>query len=130
MAGTGSASDDDARTVLERELYWAGDPNTAETGSSAELRISLHDFVAAMRADEHSRVPSREPMLGSTSRWKRSVKVFGYGLLRPVTHRYDRLIGDLAALDRAIVERLAEAEAEIATLRRELDELRRRSEPD
>ena len=128
MAGTGSASDDDARTVLERELYWAGDPNTATSGDTRELRIALHDFVAAMRADERSRVPSREPLLGSASRWKRSAKVFSYAALRPVTHRYDRLLGDLATLNRVMVERLAEAEEEIATLRRDLEDLRRRQE--
>ena len=124
MAKARDASDDDARIVLERELYWAGDPSTSTSQSTRELRIALHDFAAAMRADERSRVPSREPLLGSASSWKRSVKVFSYTALRPITHRYDRLLGDLATLTRVVVERLAEAEAEIAVLRQDLEDLR------
>ncbi len=129
-AASDDASDDDARRVLERELYWAGDPNTLTSGNTRELRIALHDFVAAMRADERSRVPTREPLLGSASRWKRSVKIFSYSALRPITHRYDRLLGDLATLNRVMVERLAEAEEEIAALRRDVEDLRRRPERD
>lgn len=128
MAGPEAASDDDARSVLERELYWAGDANTLASQSTRELRIALHDFAAARRADERSRVPRQEPLLGSMSRWKRSVKVFMYEALRPVTHRYDRLLGDLASMNRVVVERLAEAEAEIASLRQELEDLRIRQE--
>ncbi len=124
MAKARGASDDDSRIVLERELYWAGDPSTSTSQSTRELRIALHDFAAAMRADERSRIPSREPLLGSASSWKRSVKVFSYTALRPITHRYDRLLGDLATLTRVVVERLAEAEAEIAVLRQDLEDLR------
>lgn len=124
MAKARGASDDDARFVLERELYWAGDASTSTSQSTRELRIALHDFAAAMRADERSRIPSREPLLGSASSWKRSVKVFSYTALRPITHRYDRLLGDLATLTRVAVERLAEAEAEIAVLRQDLEDLR------
>ena len=112
-------STDDARSVLERELYWAGDPSTPTSQSTRQLRIALHDFVAAVRADERSRVPRREPLLGSDSRWKRSVKVFFYVALRPVTHRYDRLLGDLATLTRMLAERLGDAEAEIDALKKE-----------
>jgi hypothetical protein len=50
------------------------------------------------------------------------VKVLIYQALRPVTHRYDRLLGDLAAMNRMLAERLADAEAEIDALRRRLDE--------
>ena len=124
MAKARGASDDDARFVLERELYWAGDASTSTSQSTRELRIALHDFAAAMRADERSRIPSREPLLGSASSWKRGVKVFSYTALRPITHRYDRLLGDLATLTRVVVERLAEAEAEIAVLRQDLEDLR------
>jgi hypothetical protein len=115
-------TDDDARRVLERELYWAGDPSTATSDSTRQLRIALHDFAAAMRADSRSRVPRQEPLLGSASRWKRSVKVFFYVALRPVTHRYDRLLADLATLNRMLAERLADAEAEIASLRERVED--------
>lgn len=120
MADPDPPTDDDARSVLERELYWAGDPNTPTSQSTRQLRIALHDFAAAMRADERSRIPRQEPLLGSAARWKRSVKAFFYVALRPVTHRYDRLLGDLATLNRMLAERVADAEAEIASLRREL----------
>jgi hypothetical protein len=128
MGTPGDSNDDDARKVLERELYWAGDASTPTSQSTRELRIALHDFAAAMRADERSRVPRQEPLLGSMSRWKRSLKVVMYEALRPVTHRYDRLLGDLASMNRVVVERLAEAEAEIESLRHDLEELRRLQE--
>ncbi|MEX2204325.1 MAG: hypothetical protein WD965_09595 [Actinomycetota bacterium] len=130
MGSPGDSNDDDARKVLERELYWAGDASTTTSQSTRELRIALHDFAAAMRADERSRVPRQEPLLGSMSRWKRSLKVVMYEALRPVTHRYDRLLGDLASMNRVVVERLAEAEAEIESLRHDLEDLRRLQERD
>jgi hypothetical protein len=117
MAEPVPPNDDDAGRILERELYWAGDATTAESGSTRQLRIALHDFAAALRADSRSRVPRQEPLLGSASRWKRNVKVSFYLALRPVTHRYDRLLADLATLTRMLAERLADAEAEIAQLR-------------
>jgi hypothetical protein len=120
MAEPVPPQEDDARRTLERELYWAGDPTTAESGSTRQLRIALHDFAAALRADSRSRVPRQELLLGSASRWKRNVKVSFYLALRPVTHRYDRLLADLATLTRMLAERLADAEAEIAQLRERL----------
>jgi hypothetical protein len=123
-------SSDDARDVLERELYWAGNARTLTTQDTAELRIALHDFAAGMRADERSRVPRREPLVDSNSRWKRTVKIVMYETLRPVTRRYDRLIGDLASMSRVLVDRLAEAEAEIESLRLEVQQLRRSEERD
>ena len=130
MGSPGDSNDDDARKVLERELYWAGDASTTTSQSTRELRIALHDFAAAMRADERSRVPRQEPLLGSMSRWKRSLKVVMYEALRPVTHRYDRLLGDLASMNRVVVERLAEAESEIESLRHDIEDLRRLQERD
>jgi hypothetical protein len=47
------------------------------------------------------------------------VKVFSYVALRPITHRYDRLLGDLATLTRMLAERLADAEAEIDALKKQ-----------
>lgn len=120
---------DDARSVLERELYWAGDPSTPTSESTRQLRIAFHDFAAAMRSDARSRIPRQEPLLGSASRWKRSVKVFFYVALRPITHRYDRLLGDLATLNRMLAERLADAEAEIASLRETLEDRSRSPGP-
>ncbi|HSJ51535.1 MAG TPA: hypothetical protein VLA90_09650 [Actinomycetota bacterium] len=129
-ARAASPGDDDARRVLERELYWAGDPNTPTSHHTRQLRIALHDFVARMRADERSRLPRQEPLLGSDSRWKRSVKALIYQSLRPVTHRYDRLLADLAVMTRQLSERLADAEEEIASLRKELQTPRKPAESD
>lgn len=120
---------DDARSVLERELYWAGDPSTPTSESTRQLRIAFHEFAAAMRSDARSRIPRQEPLLGSASRWKRSVKVFFYVALRPITHRYDRLLADLATLNRMLAERLADAEAEIASLRERLEDRSRSPGP-
>jgi hypothetical protein len=120
---------DDARSVLERELYWAGDPSTPTSESTRQLRIAFHEFAAAMRSDARSRIPRQEPLLGSASRWKRSVKVFFYVALRPITHRYDRLLADLATLNRMLAERLADAEAEIASLRETLEDRSRSPGP-
>ncbi|HZP89602.1 MAG TPA: hypothetical protein VFC04_01250 [Actinomycetota bacterium] len=112
---------EDPRAVLERELYWAGDATSATSQSTRELRIALHDFAATMRADERSPIPRDEPQLGSPSRWKRKTKASFYVLLRPITHRYDRLLADLATLTRMLAERLADAEAEIARLREAIE---------
>ena len=121
MADDHSAADDDARSALERELYWAGDPSPAG-GSTSEVRIGLHDFVASMRADERSPIPRQEPLLGSQAQWKRNSKLLMYRALRPISRRYDRLLGDLASLTRALADRLADAEAEIEKLRDALQE--------
>jgi hypothetical protein len=110
-------ADDEARRLLERELYWAGDPRPSQADRTSELRIALQDFAAVVRADEHAPIPREEPQLGSPTMWKRRFKASMYQALRPVTHRYDRLIADLATMTRSLADRLAEAEAEIERLR-------------
>jgi hypothetical protein len=121
MPDEASDPNDDARSVLRRELYWAGDPTSAESGSTSELRVALQDFVAVMRADERSPFPRQEPLLGSQAPWKRRTKLLMYRGSRPVSRRYDRLLGDLASLTRMLADRLAAAEAEIERLRGQLD---------
>ena len=108
--------------MLERELYWAGDPPTAAARSTADLRVALHDFVAAMRADERSSIPRREPLIASDAPWKRNTKLLMYRSSRPVSRRYDRLLADLGTLTRMLADRLAEAEAELERLRAELED--------
>lgn len=119
--GETPSENEDPRAVLERELYWAGDATSPTSQSTRELRIALHDFAAMMRADERSAIPRDEPQLGSPSKWKRKTKAGFYVMLRPITHRYDRLLADLATLNRMLAERLADAEAEIARLREALE---------
>ena len=122
MEPAGQPIEDEVRAALERELYWSGDPITATSQSTRELRLALLDFAATMRADEHSPYPREEPQLGSRSRWRRKVKASFYVVLRPITHRYDRLLGDLAILNRLLAERLGDAETEIQRLRDALED--------
>ncbi len=121
MPDPAPSPEDDARSVLERELYWAGDAASDPSRSTADLRIALHDFAASMRADERSAIPRQEPLLGSQAPWKRNTKLLMYRALRPVSRRYDRLLADLATLTRILADRLADAEAEIERLRSELE---------
>jgi hypothetical protein len=107
----------DAREALERELYWAAEAAPGSRRSTRELRMALHELAAKMRADEQSTVPRDEPQLVSRSAFRRKVKIGFYTILRPITHRYDRLIGELAVLSRTLADRLADAEAEIQRLR-------------
>jgi hypothetical protein len=107
----------DGRDAIERELYWAADPTPASRRSTRELRMALHEFAVTLRADEQLKVPRNEPQLGARSRWRRTVKLAMYAILRPITHRYDRLLGELAILSRSLADRLADAEAEIGRLR-------------
>lgn len=111
------ATGSDARAALERELYWAEDATPRTNLSTQELRVALHEFIAVMRADERAIIPRDEPLLGSARRWRRQFKGGMFYFLRPITHRYDRLLGDLATLNRMLADRLADAEAEIERLR-------------
>jgi len=106
-----------ARDMLERELYWAEDATQRANLSTKELRVALHEFAAALKADQRTIIPWNEPQLGSTKRWRRRMKGGIYYLLRPVTRRYDRLLLDLASLARLLADRLAEAEGELDRLR-------------
>ena len=121
---------DDARSALERELYWAGHTTNAETGTTSELRAELQDFVAVMRADERSPFPRQEPLLGSQTPWKRRTKLLMYRGTRPISRRYDRLLADLATLTRMLADRLDAAEVEIERLRAELEARAEQASPE
>jgi hypothetical protein len=111
------ATGDYARLALERELYWAEDATPRTDLSTQELRVVLHEFIAVMRADERAIIPRDEPLIGSTRRWRRRFKGGLFFVLRPITHRYDRLLGDLALLARILADRLSDAESELERLR-------------
>ena len=119
---TGNAQPDPALGDLERELYWAEDVTPRANMTTAEIRVALHEFAAVMRADERAAIPRDEPQLGSMSKWRRGLKAQLFSFLRPIGHRYDRLLGDLAVLTRTLADRLADAEAEVDRLRRQLEE--------
>ena len=53
-----------------------------------------------------------------------------YYFLRPITHRYDRLLGDLATLNRILADRLADAEADVQRLRKIVEGREARPEED
>jgi hypothetical protein len=108
---------DPAASELARELYWAQDRVSRARLTTPEVRDRLMDLAAQLRADELATVPQGEGYLASPSRWRRRLKYGLFRSLRPVSRRYDRLVGDLAELTTGLAERLMAAEVEIARLR-------------
>lgn len=106
--------------ALLREMYWAEEATPRGRMSTPDVRDELHDFAALMRADEKLVIPRGEPNLAAMSRWRRQLKLRLFRLMRPISWRYDRLLGDHAELTTTLAERLAAAEAEIGRLRAEL----------
>jgi hypothetical protein len=115
-------SENDLRDALARELYWAEEATPRSRMDTGEVRDALHDFAALMRDDERQVIPRGEPNLSSTKRWRRRLKVRLFRLFRPISWRYDRLLGDLGELNAALADRVAVLEAEVARLRKERGE--------
>lgn len=113
---------DDLRTALEREMYWAEEGTPRSRMTTAEVRDALHDFAVLMRADERQVIPRGEPNLASRSRWRRQLKLRLFRVNRPISWRYDRLLADLGELTASLADRLAASEAEVARLRKLLEE--------
>lgn len=103
--------------ALARELFWAQEAASVSSMDMAELRDALHDFTARMRGDERQNVPRSEPNLASPSTWRRRLKVLQFRAFRPMSRRYDRLVGDLGELAAGLADRLARLEAEVEHLR-------------
>lgn len=114
--------EDDARTSLERELYWAEEATRRTRMDTAQVRDALHDFVVMMHDDEKQTVPRGEPNLAARKRWKRQLKLRLFRVTRPISWRYDRLLGDLGELAAGLADRVAVLETEVARLRKELEE--------
>lgn len=112
------APSDPAADELARELYWAQDRVSRARLTTPEVRDRLMDLAAQLRADEQASVPQGEGYLASPSRWRRKLKYGLFRSMRPVSRRYDRVVGDLAELSTGLAERLMAAEVEIAQLRR------------
>jgi hypothetical protein len=110
-----------ARTSLERELYWAEEATPRSRMDTSEVRDALHDFAVMMREDEKQAIPRGEPNLAARKRWKRQLKLRLFRLMRPISWRYDRLLGDVGELAAALADRVAVLEAEVARLREELE---------
>ena len=117
----GEPRDPQVPEALARELYWAQEASARSSMTTAELRDALHDYVAMVRGDERVGVPRAEPNLASPARWRRRLKVAQFRLLRPVSRRYDRLLGDLGELAAGLADRLARVESELEHLRRDAD---------
>ena len=116
------SSENDLRDALAREIYWAEEATPRSRMTTSEVRDALHDFAMLMRADEQQIVPRSEPNLASTTRWRRGLKARLYRLFRPISWRYDRLLGDLGELNAALADRVAVLEAEVARLKGERSE--------
>ena len=113
-------SENDARSALEREIYWAEDASVRSRMDTSEVRDLLHDFAMLMRADEKQAVPRGEPELGSGSRMRRKMKVFQFRLLRPMRRRNDRLLAEFGELAAALADRVVALETEVKELQARL----------
>jgi hypothetical protein len=107
------------RASLERELYWAEEATPRSRMDIAAVRDALHDFAALLREDQKRALPRGEPNLTHSVRWRRQLKLRLFRFLRPISKRYDRLLADLAELNAALADRVAELEAEVARLDRQ-----------
>jgi hypothetical protein len=110
-------SENDLRDALAREMYWAEEATPRSRMDTGEVRDALHDFAILMRDDEKQVIPRGEPNLASTKRWCRGLKLRLFRLFRPVSWRYDRLLGDLGELNAALADRVAVLEAEVRRLK-------------
>jgi hypothetical protein len=113
-------SENDARSALEREIYWAEDASVRSRMDTSEVRDLLHDFAMLMRADEKQAVPRGEPELGSGSRMRRKTKVLQFRLLRPMRRRNDRLLAEFGELTAALADRVVALETEVKELQAKL----------
>jgi hypothetical protein len=112
-----STEPDPAADALVRQLYWEQGSTPSAALGAADVRERLIEFLAQMRTDQNLVIPFGEPTLSSPTGWKRRVKYLIFRLARPVSWRYDRLVGDLADLSVGLAERLVAAETELARLR-------------
>jgi len=116
------SSENETRDALAREMYWAEEATPRSRMDTAGVRDALHDFAALMRDDEKQLIPRGEPNLSSRSKWRRRLKFRLFRLFRPISWRYDRLLGDLGELNAALADRVAQLEAEVARLRAKVGE--------
>ena len=112
---------DPAADALVRQLYWEQRGTPPSALGAADVRERLIEFVAKMRTDENLVIPFGEPTLLSRRGSRRKLKYMIFRLARPVSWRYDRLVGDLAELSVGLAERLVAAETEIARLRERVE---------
>jgi hypothetical protein len=103
----------------------AGDaPLPAPGGSTEALRSAFADLEDRLRVAMTQAIPDGEVAPSSGSGVRRALKRRHLRLMRPVSHRYDRLAADLAGLTAGLAERLAVAEADAIRLQRAVAGLR------
>ncbi|HEY7660256.1 MAG TPA: hypothetical protein VIC58_06625 [Actinomycetota bacterium] len=113
------SGEEEARSALERELYWAEEATPRPAMDALQVRDALLDYSGLLRADARRVVPLGEPNLGSPSRWRRQAKLRLFRVLRPISWRYDRLLAELGELNAALAGRVAVLEAEVERLKGE-----------
>jgi hypothetical protein len=126
VTGTeGPEPSDETAASLAREIYWAKEEGPRPPTDLDSIRDRLEDFGHRMRIEQRQLVPIGETLLGSSAGWKRTIKLALWRVTRFSTMRYDRLLGELAALNAELAHRLQETEEELARVR---DELRGRGD--
>jgi hypothetical protein len=119
-AGTDPPSDA-AAASLAREVYWAGDGVSRVPSDVGSLRDRLDAFSHQLRVEQRQLVPMGETLLASAAGWKRWTKLILWRLSRFSTMRYDRLLADLAEMNRELAQRLSETEEDVSRLREDLE---------
>ena len=112
---------DPAADALVRQLYWEQPGTPPSALGASDVRERLIEFLAKMRTDQNLLIPFGESTLSSRHRSRRRIKYVIFRLARPISWRYDRLIGDLAELSVGLAERLVAAETELARLRERVE---------
>ena len=115
------AEPEETAAALAREIYWAKEGDPRPPGDLDSIRDRLDDFSHRMRVEQRQLVPIGETLLGSAAGWKRRIKLAIWRISRFSTMRYDRLLAELAELNRELAARLQETEEEVDRLRVELE---------
>jgi hypothetical protein len=123
---------DGVRAALERELYWATEGREGhEPSRTQSARLAAERLAHRLRREARQAAPWRDPGLVESRGWKRSAKLLLYRLLRPVSHRYDRIGSELAGITVQLADSLLQLERDVVRLRQDLGELEGRlREPD
>ena len=118
---------DGVRAALERELYWATEGREShEPSRTQSARLAAERLAYRLRREAHQAAPWRDPGLVESRGLKRAAKLFLYRVLRPVSHRYDRLGSELAGLTVQLADSVLQLERDVVRLRQDLGELEAR----
>lgn len=128
--GATGGSPDEALEAIARAAGLGDDAGGGETPrSTARLGDVAAELERQLQSDRRADVPD-EPILRSGGPMGRWMKRTMYDTLRPITRRYDRICASLATLSTSTAERLEALEAEVARLRRRLEDADRPADGD